>query len=136
MESVMRLIRFLTTTTVFLVPLSSMAANSLKLICAYKFTVVANGHRSPTTGEKLFSVAPTSNGRAVINKEGLSAAFAGRISDDAIQGQTEYQLQDITIKETLEINRFTGAFTNTFGNKSDAGLVHFGTCRPVSKPRF
>lgn len=132
----MRFIRFLTAAATFFMPLASIAAaDSLRLICAYAFTVDGKGNRSPSTGEALVTVAPTGNGGAMIYKEGLGTAFAGEISDDAIQGQVEYQIQGLIFKENLNINRFTGAFTNTVVIKSSE-LIFFGTCRAVSEPLF
>lgn len=113
----------------------NVAAEQLKLICTYSHTVDENG-QSATTGEKLLTVTKSGNGHAVIKKQGLGAEFVGNVSEDEIRGETEYQIGGVTYRETFDINRFTGAFTNTFGTRSGAGLVHYGKCRPASTARF
>lgn len=133
----MRHIRILVAIATFLMPLeSTVAAEPLKLICAYSYTVDAKGQSNSTTGEILLTVNKSGDGHAVIKKQGLGAEFVGSVSEDVIRGETAYQIQGVTYKETLDINRVTGAFTFTFGNQSGAALVHHGTCRPASKPLF
>lgn len=130
-------IRILVAIAAFIVPLeSTVAAETLKLICAYSYTVDAKGQSNPTAGEELLTVTKSGDGHAVIKKQDLGAEFVGSVSEDTIRGETEYQIQGVTYKETLDINRVTGTFTFTFGNQSSAGLVHHGTCRPASKPLF
>jgi len=111
--------------------------NTIRLICKYTHTVDGDGKLSPTSGEDLITVHYSDNGKATIIKQGLGAEFNGTVSDEEIHGQTAYQLSNLKFQETLFINRYTGGFEiiiKIIGSKS--GLVHYGTCQPVTKKKF
>jgi len=111
--------------------------NTIRLICKYSHTIEADGTSSRTTGEDLVTVNYSDNGVAIIKKQGLGAEFIGTISDEKIQGETEYEISGSKIQQTIVINRYTGTFEITFhiiGAKG--GLIHCGICEPVAKKKF
>ena len=111
--------------------------NTIRLICKYSHTIEADGSSSGTSGEDLVTVSYSDNGAAIIRKQGLGAEFKGTISDEEIQGKTEYKISGSTIQQTIVINRYTGAFEITFKIiGSEGGLIHCGTCEPVAKKKF
>jgi hypothetical protein len=119
---------------------TSLAAENsnqtIRLLCAYSYTIDSDGKRSDTSGEDLFTVMYAENGQAKIRKQGLSSEFSGKISEEKIVGEVTYKVTNIQFTEFLVINRFTGAFQISFGAVGKGGLIHFGTCRPVTKPLF
>jgi hypothetical protein len=112
--------------------------NTLRLICKYSHTVDADGKSTPSSGEDLITVNYSDNGEAIIIKQGLGAEFKGTISDEKIYGKTEYKMSELKIQQTILINRYTGACEITFEvvGSSQSGLIHYGTCEPVSKKKF
>lgn len=111
--------------------------NTIRLICKYSHTIKADGRSSGTSGEDLVTVNYSDNGEAIIRKQGLGAEFNGTISDEVIQGKTEYKMSESTIQQTIVINRYTGAFEITFKIiGSEGGLIHCGTCESVAKKKF
>jgi hypothetical protein len=111
--------------------------NTIRLICKYSHTIEADGRSSRTSGEDLVTVTYSDNGDAIIIKQGLEAEFNGTISDEEIQGKTEYKISGSTIQQAIVINRYTGAFEITFKIiGSEGGLIHCGTCEPVAKMKF
>jgi hypothetical protein len=121
----------------FLVPLEGMARDlPMYLVCTYTHTVDDKGS-APTSGEKLITVTQLKNMRVEIKMDGLGARFSGTISSDEIRGETEYEIQDRAYRQTLNINRYTGEFTNSFSvGRTNDGLIHFGKCKRVSGPQF
>lgn len=111
--------------------------NTIQLICKYSHTIEVDGRSSGTSGEDLVTVNYSDNGEAIIRKQGLGAEFSGTISDEQIQGKTEYRISGSTIQQTIVINRYTGAFEITFKIiGSEGGLIHCGTCELVAKRKF
>lgn len=111
--------------------------NTIRLICKYSHTIKADGRSSGTSGEDLVTVNYSDNGEAIIRKQGLGAEFNGTISDEVIQGKTEYKMSESTIQQTIVINRYTGAFEITFKIiGSEGGLIHCGICESVAKKKF
>ena len=113
-------------------------SNTIRLICKYSHTFDADWTSSRTSGEDLVTVNYTDNGEATIKRQGLGAEFVGKISDEEIYGETAYKIQGLTFHETLRINRYTGAFEITFKiiGGSKGGLIHSGTCEPISVKKF
>ncbi len=123
-----------------LLPRESYAEqNTIHLICKYSHTY--DGHddkTTPTSGEDLFTVTYLDSGEATIKKEGLGAPFKGVVSDEEIYGHTEYKIQNLTIQQTLLINRYLGKIEitfNTIGSKN-SGLIHFGSCQLIKDRKF
>lgn len=112
------------------------AAEPLRLVCNYTGTVDDKGRYNSTSGQTLLTITVMENSQAIIKKDDLGADFFGSISKDAIRGKTEYKVQKITIQRTLDINRFTGSFTETFETQPGNGLVHYGNCQSASKQLF
>lgn len=112
------------------------SSETIRLRCAYSYSIHSDGSRGGTSGEDLFTVKYTNDGKAKIRKQGLGAEFSGNISDEEIVGDAIYQVANVRMIESLVINRFTGAFQISFVAVGKSGLIHFGTCRPVTKPLF
>ena len=111
--------------------------NTIRLICKYSHTIEADGSISRTSGEDLVTVNYSDSGAAIIKKQGLGAEFKGTISNEEIEGKTEYEISGSIIQQTIVINRYTGAFEITFKIiGSEGGLIHCGTCEPVAKKKF
>lgn len=108
----------------------------IRLICTYSYTIDAKGEKSDTTGEELFTVLPLKDGQVAVRKQGLGAPFLGRMSDEEIAADVSYEISNIKLAESLVINRFTGEFQLSFEAQGKAGLIHFGSCRPVTKQLF
>jgi hypothetical protein len=124
--------------TIFFVFEAHAEQNAIRLICKYSHTIDAAGKSSRTTGEELITVRFSDNGNARIKKQRLGAEFIGKISDKEIYGETEYSFSGsgLTYRETLRINRYTGAFENTFNINKSKGLIHYGNCKPVTQKKF
>ena len=119
-----------------LLPIPSIASdNTIRLICAYDYTIDQNAERSPTSGESLFTINYTNQGSATIKKQDLGALFYGTVTEEQIYGKTRYKIQDKLFIQALTINRYTGSFELTFGTK-DSGLIHFGKCKQANDKLF
>ena len=108
----------------------------LRLICQYTQAVDKDGKVSDSSGERLFTVSFGKDGVAELKKEGLGAAFKGKVSEDEIVGNVTYSLGETTIEETVTINRFTGSLTATYGAPGRGGLVFYGNCRNAAERLF
>lgn len=130
--------RALVIAVLLLAPCSVLAQERtvLRLICEYSQAVDAEGKVSASSGEKLFTISFGKTGMAEIKKEGLGAPFQGKVSDDEIVGDVTYTLGDVTITETVTINRFTGSFTATYGSPGRGGLIHYGKCKNARERLF
>jgi hypothetical protein len=109
----------------------------IRLRCVYTHSL-EGGKPAGASGESLVTVRYSADGAAKIKKQDLGAEFVGLVSDDEITGETSYQLDSLRVKETLVINRFTGAFRFSYeilgGNTGS--LIQFGTCRATTQPLF
>lgn len=123
--------------TIFFVLEAHAERITIRLICKYSHTIDEEGKSSGTSGEDLVTINYSNNGDAIIKKQGTGALFTGMISDEEIQGKTEFDILDSKIQETIVINRYTGAFVMTFKVIGPTGgIVHFGSCEPIKKKKF
>ena len=118
------------------VPPKQPEINTIRLICKYSHTIDENGKSSRTSGEDLVTVHFTDSGDAYIKVGVLGAVFIGTISDEEIYGETTYSIKAQTYYQTLTINRYTGAFQNTFRVNESGGLIHYGNCKSVTEKKF
>jgi hypothetical protein len=109
---------------------------TIRLICTYSYTIDDKGEKSGTTGEELFTVLPLRDGQVAVRKQGLGAPFLGKMSEEEIIADVNYEVSNVKLAESLIINRFTGEFQLSFGAPGKSGLIHFGKCRPVTKQLF
>ena len=113
------------------------ADNSIRLICKYTHSIDEKGQPSGTSGEDLITIHYTDTGRATIQKQDLGAKFYGTINEENIYGETQYKLRDSIVHQTIEINRYTGAFQITFNIDGKKGsLAQYGKCVPARKKLF
>jgi len=111
--------------------------NTIRLVCKYSHTIDADGASSETSGEDLVTINYLDNGQAIIKKQGLGAEFIGKISEEEIKGDTEYEISNLKVQQSILVNRYTGSFEITFRTVgSKGGLIHYGTCEAVSKKKF
>jgi hypothetical protein len=116
---------------------SALAQNELtttiRLVCAWTNTIDTKTlENSKITGATLITVEPD----GVLRREGLGAFFRARVTAEKIEAETEYQLGGPQVfTERIEINRYTGKIEKWFliGNE---GLIHYGTCKPVTRQLF
>lgn len=111
-------------------------AETIRLICAFTYSVEADGKSSPTSGESLFTVNYGADGKATIKRQGLGAEFTGTVSEEEITGETHYKLQETMIDQVLTINRFTGELSLTFSANGRGELVHYGRCKVATHQLF
>jgi hypothetical protein len=113
---------------------------TIRLVCKYSHTIDGDdGKKHESSGESLVTVSYLESGKATIKKQGLGAKFSGTISSEEIRGETEYELTGPTsrFRETILINRYTGAFEFTFKTVgSKRILIHCGFCEPIAERRF
>jgi hypothetical protein len=109
---------------------------TIRLICTYSYTIDEKGEKSGTSGEELFTVLPLRDGQVAVRKQGLGAPFSGKMSEEEIVADVNYEISNVKFAESLIINRFTGEFQLSFGAPGKPGLIHFGKCRPVTKQLF
>jgi S1-C subfamily serine protease len=118
-------------------PIADDRSQTFLLICKYSHTIEADGRISKSSGENLVTVNYTDDGDATIKKQDLGAEFLGKISDEEIYGETTYKISELTLYQTLRINRYTGAFEVTYKTMgSEGGLIHCGICEPITKKKF
>ncbi|WP_441255915.1 hypothetical protein [Tardiphaga sp. 285_C5_N1_2] len=90
---------------------------------------------SGTSGSTMVTVKVETNNVGRLRKEGLGAEFTAVITDEKINGKTEYDIGGMHYRERIKINRFTGAIESWFLIGKE-GLVHYGTCAQLSNRLF
>lgn len=122
---------------VWLVPLNlSAAQKTIRLICEYTHSI-DGGKSIDISGEDLITINYSEGGRAVIEKTGFGGEFVGTLSEEQIYGVSKFKMKDLTARQTLTINRFTGAFEITFFIEGSKGsLVQYGKCKPATEKLF
>lgn len=111
---------------------------TIRLICTYSHTLNLEKNETKVTGgEYLVTVHQDKDGTAVIKKDDLDAEFIGEVTEEYITGKADYKIQDINVKQSLSINRYTGFFEVSFElpNKS-GGLIHYGNCNIAKEKLF
>lgn len=103
-----------------------------RLLCSYQYSVGENGDRLNTTGEFTLTVMPQSDGTASIRKQDLGHLFVGKITEEQLTGQVNYQSGDFKISESLTVDRFTGEFRILLAFSGKPSLTHIGQCQPAS----
>ena len=111
-------------------------SKTIRLICKYSHTIDDQGKQSATSGETLFTVVPLRDGQVSVQKQGLGAHFSGTMTDADISADVCYEIGTTKYAQSLTINRFTGELQISFGVPGKGALVHFGSCRPATKPLF
>jgi hypothetical protein len=108
----------------------------LRLQCDWSSTLeVATMRMSPTSGSKLISVEVLQGRSGRLKKEGLGAEFAAVVTDEQIEGETEYQIGGLPHRERITINRYTGKIENLVViGKGE--LVHYGLCKQLPGRMF
>lgn len=122
--------------TFFFILKAHAEQNTIHLICKYSHTIDNEAKSSRTSGETFITVKSRDNGIVIINKQGLGAEFIGKITDEEIYGETEYTVSGAAYQQTLSINRYTGAFEETFTIKGSGGLIHHGNCELLTEKKF
>jgi hypothetical protein len=113
------------------------ADNTLRLVCTYTQTVMADGRVSRTSGDDLVTVTYAANGRAIIRIQDVGAELIGTVTPEEISGETTYQLDSRIIRRGIWVNRYTGKFKSVFQYVDDGkGMTHYGSCRPVNQSLF
>jgi hypothetical protein len=121
--------------SVFTPAQSAASEKTMRLICTYSHTIDQNSESRATSGDSLFTIKYTNKGSATIKKQDLGAIFYGAVTEEEINGETQFKIQDNLIVQTLNINRFTGSFSLSYGTK-EGGIVHLGTCKPANEKLF
>ncbi len=112
------------------VVMAAEEAATIRLVCSWEYSLSGeNGARSGTSGENLISVTELGGGNVSFYVDGLGSQFIGKISDEEIYGETEYTMgSNFTVKETYNINRFTGVVERHFAPNGSPGLFFYGKC--------
>jgi hypothetical protein len=71
----------------------------------------------------------TMDGQArFFRKEGSGAAFRAEVTEEKIEGSTEYVIDGRQIAEHIVLNRHTGSIENSISDSSGGTLIHYGQC--------
>ena len=121
--------------SVFTPAQSAASEKTMRLICTFSHSIDQNSESSATSGNSLFTIKYTNKGSATIKKQDLDAIFYGTVTEEEINGETQYKIQDMLFVQTLNINRFTGSFSLSYGI-NESFILHFGTCKPANEKIF
>jgi hypothetical protein len=109
----------------------------IRLICTLDYSLDGrDAKRTETSGEDFLTVRYGPDGRATIKKDELGAEFLGTVTDDEIVGDTEYDVSDTHIRQSIVVSRFTGSYRRTFIAGDAPGLIFYGDCRRVTEPKI
>ncbi len=116
-------------------PVISFAKEStFRLTCSYSHSKDANGIISPVAEEvHLITVMHSSNGSAVIKKQGVNVEFLGVVKGGEVSGEVRYKKDGRLIHQTLLVNRYTGSFMNTHTIGFAKSVSRYGSCFPAQE---
>ena len=72
-----------------------------------------------------------------LRKEGLGAAFRAEVTEEKIEGSTEYIIGGVQASERIVINRYTGSIEDSVSYGSEGGaLIRYGQCAKPPDRQF
>jgi hypothetical protein len=86
----------------------------------------------PTSGVDHIQISEKPDGSFEIIRNNLER-YTGTASESHYKGLMEYHFSGLVMTETISINRYTGLLEINLKSKSNAGLMHLGTCKISSK---
>ncbi len=108
--------------------------STIELECTYKNTLdLRTTELTETIGTKHVSIKISSNQSVLLQIGGKGEDFLGNASEAEINTQAKYLSDNFNIRETFNINRYTGGFENLFQANNSNGLLHYGVCKSVKK---
>jgi len=109
-------------------------ANELNkaLVCTFGSTLdLGNGRSSPTTGESVWVLTYQDNKLTQVKSPFYCDAETAvvHVDDRDIRMSCSQNLQNLVVERTGTINRYSGAYEETWIPAGDqGGLIHYGRC--------
>ncbi|MDA9076219.1 hypothetical protein N9K17_04980 [Burkholderiaceae bacterium] len=120
------LLRFATLIWFCTLSLQATANEVVYLECTLEKTYDLQENRtSATTGSHLIVINVLADKKIKLKKQGLGPQFLGIGDETRFFAEASYVISGISFEETIDINRYTGSYENTFSTPKGGGAVAF-----------